>query len=119
MITSASGMSRTTSGAGDARGAATRGRPQLGQRAPAVVGEERVVPGGHDLTAGPEPDPEYLLDTTGEGMAQGARNQPQPLVQRPDRDVPLAGGQQLAQRDLGPGVGAQDPGFRGQAAGLA
>ena len=51
-------------------------------------------------------------------MRQVPADVAQVVVERPDRDVGLAGLEQLAHRRLGAGVGAQDPGVRGEAAGL-
>ena len=92
---------------------------QLVEPAPSLHGAERVVGRRGDLPARRQPQPERRLATARERMGHGGRHHRPVVGQAPHRHVPLARGEQLAQGDLGVGVGAQHPGLGDEAARLA
>src|SRR5262249_33613691 len=81
---------------------------KFAQGTPSVVGEERMVRRGLDLSAGPEAYPEHLFDAAGEDVRHRPWNESQPLIQRPHGEATLARFQQLRERNLAAGVSAQD-----------
>ncbi len=75
-----------------------------------------MVGGGLHLTARCEAEAEHLLGPARERVGQPRRHEPPAVVQRPDGDVLRAAGDELAEGDLGVGVGAQETGGGGEAA---
>ncbi len=77
-----------------------------------------MVAAGVDESARGEPEAVDVLDPARERPDELTRDQPVALVERPDRDVGDAPLDELAQRDLGVGVGAHEPGVGGETARL-
>src|SRR6266508_5042626 len=65
---------------------------QVAERAPAVVGQERMVGGRLDLLSRSQPQPEYVLAPAREDMGQPVCAVSEPFVQGPHRDIARSAG---------------------------